>query len=172
MLQPMGSQRVRLDWAVEQQQYLINNVLIVSGINQSDSVLRIRLSNLFQIFFPFSLLQNIEQISLCYAVVPYWLSIFRYCSVYMSIPNPQSIPHPTHSLPPVTVSSCSKSMSKTGLLDSDNLSKNRDSIWSGRRFTRSYYCVSKFPLKFFPFGRKPLSCFVFCCCCWVLGLLF
>ena len=54
---------------------MINNVVIVSGVQQSDSVLHIHVSILFQILFPFRLLHNIEQSSLCYTVGPCWLSI-------------------------------------------------------------------------------------------------
>ena len=53
----------------------MNNVVLVSGVQQSDSVLHIHVSILFQIPFPFRLLQNIEQSSLCYTVGPCWLSI-------------------------------------------------------------------------------------------------
>ena len=49
---------------------MINNVVLVSGVQQSDSVIRIHVSILFQILFPFRLLQNIEQHSLCYTVGP------------------------------------------------------------------------------------------------------
>ena len=49
---------------------MINNVVLVSGVQQSDSVIHIHISILFQILFPFRLLQNIEQSSLCYAVGP------------------------------------------------------------------------------------------------------
>ena len=38
---------------------LINNAVLISGVQQSDSVIHI--SILFQIIFPFSLLHNIEQ---------------------------------------------------------------------------------------------------------------
>ena len=54
--------------------YLINNVVIVSGVQQSDSVIHIHVSILFQILFPFRLLHNTEQSSLCYTVGPCWLS--------------------------------------------------------------------------------------------------
>ena len=47
--------------------------MLVSGIQQTDSVLYIYL--LFQICFPFRLLYNIEQGSLCYTVGPWWLYI-------------------------------------------------------------------------------------------------
>ena len=45
---------------------------------------------LFLILFPFKLLQNIDQSSLCYIVGPGWL--FKYSSVYMSVPDSQYIP--------------------------------------------------------------------------------
>ena len=48
---------------------LINNVVLVSGVQQSDSVIHIDVSILFQILFPIRLLQNIEQSSLCCTVV-------------------------------------------------------------------------------------------------------
>ena len=40
--------------------YLIYNVVLVSGIQQSDSVLHIHMSILFQILFPYRLLQSTE----------------------------------------------------------------------------------------------------------------
>ena len=49
--------------------------MLVSGIQQSDSVIHICISFLFQILFPFRLLQDIEYSSLCYTVGPYGLSI-------------------------------------------------------------------------------------------------
>ena len=54
---------------------MINNVVLVSGVQQSDSVIHV--SILFQILFPFRLLQNTEQISLCYTVGPCWSSILN-----------------------------------------------------------------------------------------------
>ena len=56
---------------------MINNVVLVSGVQQSDSVIHIHVSILFQILFPFRLLQNIEQNSLCYIVGPCWLSVLN-----------------------------------------------------------------------------------------------
>ena len=44
---------------------------------QSDSVIHVRVSILFQIRFPVRLLQNIKQNTLCYTVGPYWLSILN-----------------------------------------------------------------------------------------------
>ena len=40
---------------------MINNVVLVSGVQQSDSVIHIHVSILFQILLPFRLLHNIEQ---------------------------------------------------------------------------------------------------------------
>ena len=59
---------------------MINNVVLVSGVQQRDSVIHIRVSVLFQILFPFRLLQNIQQGSLCYTVGPCWLSIICFLS--------------------------------------------------------------------------------------------
>ena len=56
---------------------MINNVVLVSGVQQSDSVIHIHVSLLFQILFTCRLLQNIEQSSLCYTVDPCWLSILN-----------------------------------------------------------------------------------------------
>ena len=54
---------------------MINNVVFVSGVQQSDSVIHIHVSILFQIFLPFRLLHNMEQSSLCSTVGPCWLFI-------------------------------------------------------------------------------------------------
>ena len=56
---------------------MINDVVLVSGVQQSDSVIHIHVSILSQILFPVRLLQNIEQSSLCYTVGPCWLSILN-----------------------------------------------------------------------------------------------
>ena len=68
---------------------LINKVVLVSIVQQSDSVIRIHVSILFQILFPFRFLQNIEQSSLCYTVGPYWLSILNIavCTYQSQTPN-------------------------------------------------------------------------------------
>ena len=55
----------------------INNVMLVSGIQQSDSILHIHVPIFFQILFPFRLLDNIEQSSLRYTVGPCWLSFLN-----------------------------------------------------------------------------------------------
>ena len=57
--------------------YLINNVVLVIGVQQSDSVRHIHVFILFHILFPFRWLQNIEQSSLCYTLGPCWLSILN-----------------------------------------------------------------------------------------------
>ena len=53
--------------------WLIYSVLLVSGIQHSNSV--IHLCILFQILFPYRLLQNTEYSSLCYTVGPFWIYI-------------------------------------------------------------------------------------------------
>ena len=80
---------------------MINHVVLVSGVQQSDSVIHIHVSILFQILFPFRLLQNMEQSSLCYTV-SLLVIYFKYSSVYMSIPNSHFISSP-HLSPLVTV---------------------------------------------------------------------
>ena len=51
--------------------------MLVSGIQKGDSVIHIWVSITFQILFPFKLLQNTEQSSLCYTVGPCLLSILN-----------------------------------------------------------------------------------------------
>ena len=51
--------------------WLIYNVVLVSTIQQSESIIHIHISTLFQILFPNRLLQSIEQSSLCYTVGSY-----------------------------------------------------------------------------------------------------
>ena len=55
----------------------MNNVVLLSGVQQSDSLIHIHVSILFQSLFLFRLLQSIEQSSLCYTVGPCWLSILN-----------------------------------------------------------------------------------------------
>ena len=68
---------------------MIYNVVLVSGVQQSDSVTLIltHVSILFQILFPIRLLQNIKQSSLCSTVGPCWLSILYivYLYIYMCV---------------------------------------------------------------------------------------
>ena len=51
--------------------------MLVSGVQQSDWVIHIHVSILFQIIIPFWLLQNFEQSSLWYTIGPCWLSILN-----------------------------------------------------------------------------------------------
>ena len=87
---------------------MINNVVIVSGLQQSDSIIYIHTSTSFQILFPLRLSHYIEQSTLCYTVGPCWLAIINIAvctcqSLKLSLP-------PTLSLM-VTTSSFSKSVS-------------------------------------------------------------
>ena len=59
---------------------MINNVVLVSGVQQSDSLIHTHVPILFQVLFPFRLLQNTEYGSLCYTVGPCWLP-FLYTGV-------------------------------------------------------------------------------------------
>ena len=67
----------------------INNVVLVSRVQQSDSVIQIHVCILFQILFPFRLLQSIEQSFLCCTVGPSWLSILNIavCTCQSQTPN-------------------------------------------------------------------------------------
>ena len=47
---------------------MLNNVVLVSGVQQSDSVIHVRVFILVQILSPFRLLYNIGQRTLCYIV--------------------------------------------------------------------------------------------------------
>ena len=52
-------------------EWLINNVVSVLGVQQSDSVIHINIPILFfQVLFLFMLLHNSDQSSLCYTVGP------------------------------------------------------------------------------------------------------
>ena len=52
------------------------SVVLFSGVHQSDLVIHIHNSILFQSLLPFRLLHNIEQSSLYYTVGPYWRLTF------------------------------------------------------------------------------------------------
>ena len=56
---------------------MFNSVVLVSGVEQSDSVIHIHVSIILQNLFPFRLSQNIEHHSLCYTVSPCCLFIFN-----------------------------------------------------------------------------------------------
>ena len=53
----------------------INNIVMISDVQESNSVTLV--SVLFQIIFPFRLLYNIKQSSLCYTIGPFWLFILN-----------------------------------------------------------------------------------------------
>ena len=53
------------------------NVVLVSDVQQSDSVILIHIFILCQTFPPYELSQNIEWGSLCYTIGPCWLSILH-----------------------------------------------------------------------------------------------
>ena len=55
----------------------MNDAALVPGVQQSDSVIHAHASILFQILFPFRLLQSTEQSSSCYTVGPGWLSVLN-----------------------------------------------------------------------------------------------
>ena len=65
---------------------LLYNVVLVSTVQQSLSAIRIHISPLFWISFPFRSAQTIEQSSLCYTVGSHQLSILYIVSiVYIDI---------------------------------------------------------------------------------------
>ena len=87
--------------------HLINNVVIASDVQQSDSV--IHESILFQIIFPLRWLYKIEQSSLWYTVAPCWSSILN-ITIY-TCPS-QTLNYPSSPFfPLVSVNSFSKSVS-------------------------------------------------------------
>ena len=61
----------------------INHVMLVSGIQQSDSIILIHVSILSKILFLYSLFQSIQQSSLCYTLGPCWLSILNLWAVFL-----------------------------------------------------------------------------------------
>ena len=83
---------------------MINNVVLVSGVQQSDSVIHIHVSILFQVLFLFKLLQSVEQSSLGYTVGPCWLSILsiEVCTCQSQTPNlsPLTLPPGNHKFLP------------------------------------------------------------------------
>ena len=87
---------------------LINHVVLVSGVQHSESVIHLHKSILFQILSPIRLLHNFEQNSLCYAVDAYWLFVLNIECVHV---NPKLPIDPSPSRP-VTVSLFYKYMSE------------------------------------------------------------
>ena len=84
---------------------MFNNVVLVSGVQQSDSAIHILVSILLQNLFPLRLSQNIEHHSLCYAV-DCCLFYIVLC-VYV---NPKLLIYPSPLFPLVTVSLFSMSV--------------------------------------------------------------
>ena len=84
----------------------MNNVVLASGVQQSDSTTPAHVSVFFfQILFPFRLLHDIEQSFLCYAVGPGWLSILNtaMCTVQFSrsvVSGSLRHQEPQHARPP------------------------------------------------------------------------
>ena len=68
---------------------MIYNVVLVSGAQQSDSVIHMHGSILFQNFFLFWLLESTEQSSLCYTVGPCSLTVLNIavCTGQPQTPN-------------------------------------------------------------------------------------
>ena len=66
----------------------MNSVVLVSGLQQSDSVMHTCVSNLFQVLLPFKLLPNIEQSFPCYTAHPCWPSVLNIgvCACQFQIP--------------------------------------------------------------------------------------
>ena len=84
--------------------------MLVSDVQQCDSVIHIHESIPFQILFPFRLLKNVEQNSMYYKVSPYWLSILNTAVYTCQLQTPNLSLLPTLSSL-VTISSFSKSVS-------------------------------------------------------------
>ena len=77
----------------------MNNVVTDSGEQRKDLAIRIYLSILSQIPFPFRLPHNIEQSSMCYTIGPSWLSILNR-AVCMCLSQTPNYPFSAPILPP------------------------------------------------------------------------
>ena len=62
--------------------------MLVSGVQQRDSILHTHVSILFQILFPFRILRNIEQHSLCHTGDPRWLCVLNIAVCTCQSPTP------------------------------------------------------------------------------------
>ena len=69
--------------------------MLVSGVQQNDSVTHIYIDILFHVLSHYGLLQDIEYSSLCYTVVPCCLSIVYIYSLHLLTPNSQVITPPS-----------------------------------------------------------------------------
>ena len=75
---PQGHQRVRYDWVAKHAcTHMVDSQrgIYFMCTAQRFSYTYTIVHSLFQIFFPYRLLQNIERSSLCYIVDPYFLSV-------------------------------------------------------------------------------------------------
>ena len=80
---------------------LINYCYVRSSVQQSVSVVHIHVSILFQILFPFRLLQNIWQSAQCYTISLCWLSILNTEVCACSVAQPcLTLCHPMSCSPP------------------------------------------------------------------------
>ena len=68
---------------------MTNEAVLVSGVQQGDSIVHIHVSIPFQFLFPLRLLQKTEQSSLCYPIGPCWSSILNIavCVCQFQAPN-------------------------------------------------------------------------------------
>ena len=65
---------------------LVYNDMLISGVQQSESVIHTHISLLFQIVFPQKLIQKIEYSSLCYTVVDYDFLMMEIFFLWFLIP--------------------------------------------------------------------------------------
>ena len=81
----------------------MNNVVLVSDIQQSDSVILMHVSILFQTLFSFRCYKNIEQSFLCSTVGLCWLSILNtaVCTRQCQTPKLSLLPTLPHWQPQV-----------------------------------------------------------------------
>ena len=56
---------------------MINNIVLVSGVQQNEAIMHLHVCIVFQILLPFRLLQNIEKSSLCYTAGLFWLFLLN-----------------------------------------------------------------------------------------------
>ena len=80
-----GSQRSFLKIFIGVQ--LIYNVVLVSALQQSESVIHIHVSSLFYILFLYKSLQSLQQSSLCYKISHYYSYLFyiQQCVKYYTL---------------------------------------------------------------------------------------
>ena len=62
---------------------MIYSIVLISGIQHSGSFIHMCVYILFHVIFAYRLLENIESDSLCYTMVPCWLSILHRVNLYI-----------------------------------------------------------------------------------------